>query len=586
MKIPIALHRAVARALGRVGVDALTLDHIAEEAGMTRDELAQIHPTVTDALREMVIGSYDELHTLVSAEVRAAKDGSDAMTRYVTELVRDALTNVHLFRAAYMTRQIVGNHRFGLDHATLNERLVPSVNRLLDDLEVKLVADKGPTELAGGIHPRRLAFVTHMLGVGIATITSLAKSTPGGLRHSDESLLREATMAIGAATSSVNQMAALNDAAKELAQLRTEADLFDMAPMLLQRALEFDDAAVLRVADGLEGALTKRALDEGGTVFHESEGKTEMATPLRYEGTVLSVLSGSCSRVLGERDVARIETLASMLGLAHENVRFYENLQSLVDERTRELRDAQTALVQSERMAASATLVAGLAHEINTPMASLLANTATIETAVEKLTDETAKPRTRERMAEVLRSAAVTIRDGSERVGDILDKLKRFSRLDASERAEIDINACLRDAIAIAEPKLAACQVNTELSELPPVTCEPAQLNQVFLQVLLNAAQASPTIITVTSRRDDESIVITIADDGEGIEETIRDRVFDPGFTTRGVGVGAGMGLSIAHRVMQDHGGTIELSSSPDGTNVTLVLPIGAAAGAAQSPAR
>ena len=573
MTTPIELHRAAARALARVGIDALTLDHIADEAGMPREELAQTYATPVDALREMVIGGFAELKEIITADVRSAKDGSEAMTRYVTHFVRDSLQHVDLFRAAYLTRQIVGNERFGLDAETLNTRVVPNVNRLLDDLEAKLVEDKGPTELAGGIHPRRLAFVTHMLGVGIATITNLARQTVGGLKHSDESMLREATMALGAATSSVRQMSALNGAAKELAQLRTEADLLALAPRLLSRALDFDEASVLSVPDGIEGELAERALNEGKTVFRELDGKTEMATPLRYEGTILSILFGSCTRQLGEKDVARIETLASMLGLAHENVRFYENLQALVDERTRELREAQTALVQSERMAASATLVAGLAHEINTPMASLLANTATIETAVDKLTDENARPRTRERMAEVLRSSAATIRDGSERVGDILDKLKRFSRLDASERATIDINACLRDAIAIAEPQLSDFAVATDLGEIPNVECEPAQINQVFLQVLLNAAQASPTRIDVSSHQRGSDVVITIDDDGDGIDEAILGRVFDPGFTTRGVGVGAGMGLSIAHRVMQDHGGTIELTSTTDGTTVTLTIP-------------
>lgn len=562
------LRRATARALARDGIDGITLEGIAEEAGLAKQALTAIYPTVKDALRRVAAGYYEDVRERAEV-VSEARDGSDAMTRFVRANVANALEDLHGFRAAHMTRQVVGNERSGLDQAYIDAEIVPRVNACLDTLERKLSEDQGPTELAGGIHPRRLAFVTYMLSAGMSMIMGLVRSTSGSFKHREEDMLREATMAIGAATSTVRQMAAINDAARRLAQLRTEKDLFDIAPQLLSDALDFDDAEIsLDVAT--MSSLARRAFETGITAHEERDGLSHMATPLRYEGEVRSVLSGKTHRSLGERDVARIETLAAMLGLAHENVHLYENLQALVDERTRELRDAQAALVQSERMNASATLVAGLAHEINTPMGSMIASTSTIASAVDKL--EGASPERRDRMLRAMRSAAETAKQSAERVSGILDKLMRFSRLDASERALVDLGESLRDAAAIVQGD---CRFDIEAHALPPVSCEPAQLNQVFLQLFTNAVQASATRVMVSAAQDGDSVEIRIVDDGDGVPGAIAHKVFDPGFTTRGVGVGAGMGLAIAQRVMRAHDGTIAMAGTDAGTEVTLRIPIG-----------
>jgi signal transduction histidine kinase len=181
---------------------------------------------------------------------------------------------------------------------------------------------------------------------------------------------------------------------------------------------------------------------------------------------------------------------------------------------------------------------------------------------------------------QVLQDAHRVIETGTRRVTAIVRGLRNFARLDEAERKEADLHACLEDALLLIHHDLKnRVQVVKEYGELPPVLCYPGRLNQVFLNLLNNAQQAiegEGTIFLSTQRREGE-VYIAVRDSGAGIPAEHLPRIFDPGFTTKGVGVGTGLGLSICYQIVQDHGGRIEVESAPGrGSTFTVVLPLGA----------
>jgi PAS domain S-box-containing protein len=253
----------------------------------------------------------------------------------------------------------------------------------------------------------------------------------------------------------------------------------------------------------------------------------------------------------------------------------------------REVIRAQSQLMQAEKMAALGKLVAGIAHEINTPLGAIHSMQDTLVRAVEKLKTAVERdfPGCREHPAmmqalQVLQDAHRVIETGTRRVTAIVRGLRNFARLDEAERKEADLHACLEDALLLIHHDLKnRVQVVKEYGELPPVLCYPGRLNQVFLNLLNNAQQAiegEGTIFLSTQRREGE-VYIAVRDSGAGIPAEHLPRIFDPGFTTKGVGVGTGLGLSICYQIVQDHGGRIEVESAPGrGSTFTVVLPLGA----------
>jgi two-component system NtrC family sensor kinase len=159
----------------------------------------------------------------------------------------------------------------------------------------------------------------------------------------------------------------------------------------------------------------------------------------------------------------------------------------------------------------------------------------------------------------------------------IVQNLKSFSRVDEAQSVWVDLNDCLESTINIAWNELKyKTTLNRDYGKLPEVKCHPQQLNQVFLNILVNAAHAIETQgeITVSSRQEGEAVAIAISDTGCGIPEEIKSRIFEPFFTTKAVGKGTGLGLSISYDIVKKHGGEIEVASSPAGTTFTIRLPI------------
>jgi len=264
--------------------------------------------------------------------------------------------------------------------------------------------------------------------------------------------------------------------------------------------------------------------------------------------------------------------LGSLRHMKSDLERWGRTLEEKVQERTDELLAMQLRMAQSERLASLGMLAAGVAHEINNPLGGILALTSLT------LEDVAADDPCRGNLAEVVRQ--------TERCRDIVRGLLDFSRQSDVSMETVDINRTLRNTLALVTQQ--ATFFNVTVIErldpdLPLVTADRSQLQQVFLNLLLNAAQAMEErgTITITSRysQGDESAEVLLADTGRGIPAEDISRVFDPFFTTKANGQGTGLGLAIAYGIITRHGGTISVRSELGvGTTFVIRLPTAAAA--------
>ncbi len=240
-------------------------------------------------------------------------------------------------------------------------------------------------------------------------------------------------------------------------------------------------------------------------------------------------------------------------------------------------------LVISERMATAGTLAAGVAHEINNPLAIAVANLDFMATLLARLpgeirsflgddTVEQAHSRWIEGVEERLASFDEPLRDmrdAVDRIRDIVRDVRLFSRSNDEQQGPIDVRRVLESAIRMAWNEIRhRAQLVRAYEDIPRVEANEARLAQVFLNLILNAAQAIPEgnaeqneIRLVLKRADARRVLIEVRDSGSGIPKEIRERIFDPFFTTKPVGVGTGLGLSICHRFVTDLGGTIAVES-------------------------
>ena len=250
------------------------------------------------------------------------------------------------------------------------------------------------------------------------------------------------------------------------------------------------------------------------------------------------------------------------------------------------LRLTQSQLIQSEKMASLGMLVAGIAHEINTPIGAVASMHNTLVRAMEKLItmfDQACvegKEETRkiQETLKVIQEANKVIISGTDRVVNIVRRLRSFARLDEAEVKTVDIHEGIEDTLTLIQHETKHhITVKKNFGTLPLCSCYPGRLNQVFLNLLINAKQAikDKGEITITTYLKDNRAYIEFHDTGMGIPPENLNRIFDPGFTTKGVGVGTGLGLAICYQIMQDHRGEIRAASELGvGTTFTIILPL------------
>ena len=267
----------------------------------------------------------------------------------------------------------------------------------------------------------------------------------------------------------------------------------------------------------------------------------------------------------------------------------------------RDLREAQVMLVHAEKMNALGQMVAALAHEINNPIAYVVSNIHSLRSELRELLDAYDVIEARlgeiggaaaEAAAEIRQSAEVDLLQadldelmesslsGLERVKQLVLALRTFARLGESEDKLASIRDCVESALVIARAVLGnSIRVELDLDRLPPIRCFPAELNQVFLNLIVNAAQAIPPstdgLIQIRGRDEGDALLITVTDNGIGIAPENLGKIFTPFFTTKPPGEGVGLGLAIAQRIITDrHHGTITAAASPgEGATFSIRLP-------------
>jgi two-component system, NtrC family, sensor kinase len=271
----------------------------------------------------------------------------------------------------------------------------------------------------------------------------------------------------------------------------------------------------------------------------------------------------------------------------------------------KELEATQLHLIRSEKLVALGQLASGIAHEINNPIGYVLSNVNTLSDYIRtikkqlghfqnyyNLTENKGSPTDKVQAAQSITENSEDVSyilsdinelisestSGMNRVVDIVTGLSSFARADNNKEEEADINFCIKSTLKVINNKIKDhCQLKEQYGNLPLTYCYPDKLNQVFLNLLVNASHAieEKGIITIETYQTNSNIVIKISDTGSGIKPEDLNQIFNPFFTTKPIGKGTGLGLSISYGIINDHHGNIEVASTPGkGTTFTITLPI------------
>ncbi|HEX7328627.1 MAG TPA: DAHL domain-containing protein [Casimicrobiaceae bacterium] len=378
--------------------------------------------------------------------------------------------------------------------------------------------------------------------------------------------------------------------------------------ILAQRALED------RVLGEILATPIDADADRLGTAFDR-----DFTTSLEESNRYRHLLLGYASLLLALLAYAGYRLVRSVRVIArvnHELKDANESLERRVQERTEalsqaldDLKESESQLVQNEKMASLGQMVAGVAHEINTPLAYVRSSLETVQShfdgflrdfvgAMSRLVDLMRSPETPEAELSDQFETAVAIRDrmdehpiadeiasllengvhGVDEISGIVVNLKDFSRRDRSQVTRCAIEDCLASTLQIAKPVLAGRRVRRLFAATAAIQCAPSQINQIFLNLITNAAQATDehgVITLVTRMADPQHVVVEVMDNGAGIDDDVLPKIFDPFFTTKAVGKGTGLGLSIVYKIVEQHGGTIRVHSRPGvGTKFTVAFPV------------
>lgn len=300
------------------------------------------------------------------------------------------------------------------------------------------------------------------------------------------------------------------------------------------------------------------------------------------------------------KDKEEIATLAEArardLELALENLQRARDIELAF----KNLQKNSTQLIQAEKMAGLGQMVAGIAHEINNPINFINGNLTYINQyihdlitliklyqqhfpqASSEILDYTEEIDLNFLLIDLLRIVA-SMRTGTDRVKDLVLSLRNFSRLDEAEQKDVDLHEGIDSTLLILSHQLKqGIEVVRQYGDLPKVLCYPAQLNQVFMNIISNAADAlfetdvkPKRIIIKTSVDDSKNICISIQDNGNGISAEIKEKIFNPFFTTKPAGKGTGLGLSISYQIVEKHRGRIDVVSELEkGTEFIIKIPI------------
>ena len=342
------------------------------------------------------------------------------------------------------------------------------------------------------------------------------------------------------------------------------------------------------------------------TMMSGDRTRSMMGVPLLDEETTIAILYGEtlglgiaftedhlrvlatfgdilASKILNHRLITDRQQKAVL----ETELRITKSKQLELETANRILQETQAELVQTQKMASLKHLVAGVAHEMNNPLGALQSCVMTIEQAsniimqaiknggINDIADAATKPG--KALSLILNSAGVS-KNPLTRIAAVVKSLKNFALLDQAEVKEVNLHDGIDSTLDLLSIHFKdRIKVIREYGTLPPVNCFARDINQVFMNLLTNAIEAidGTGTITITTRHEGNFVTFSISDTGHGIPKENLTRIYDPGFTTRGVGVGTGLGLAIVHSIIETHRGTVDVVSEVgEGTTFSITIPV------------
>jgi two-component system, NtrC family, sensor kinase len=301
-------------------------------------------------------------------------------------------------------------------------------------------------------------------------------------------------------------------------------------------------------------------------------GGTNAISEMQLDQPVAIRSSKELEQLAHSFDVMRVRLKAAM----EENAQFTQQLETKVEERTAQLRAAERKLMQADRLASLGELAASVAHEINNPVSGVL----NLSMLMQRILKEDGIPPGR---VEEFRRYLGQVATETSRVGRIVSDLLSFSRRSRPQNTEADLNAIIRTTVSLVMHKLQLANVELELDlpdDLPHVRCDASQIQQVVINLVLNAAEATRgggkvTVRTRPIGSPADAVLLEVRDTGSGIPREVLGKIFDPFFTTKEEGKGVGLGLAVVYGIVEAHGGEIEVESRiGEGSTFRVTLPL------------
>lgn len=333
--------------------------------------------------------------------------------------------------------------------------------------------------------------------------------------------------------------------------------------------ISFDRSVSQNINNGKVSCLTCMKEYKEAKPFKEIVQR--IVVPIFHLNSLLGIIVLSTKQKTKLDDTLEVlNGVSSQLGNAIIQAELYKKNARMVKDLTKtlkELQDTQLKLINSEKMASLGQLVAGVAHEINTPIASIKSNNEIMKKLILQVEDEDTK--------DLLQEINDIDTEAIARINRLVVSLRKFVRLDEAELQEADINHEIDLTLDLIRHETKnRITIVKNYGKIPPIKCYPNMLNQVFMNILVNAAHAIEKVgtITIDTNFENNNLVVKIKDDGCGIKEP--EKIFFAGYTTKGVGVGTGLGLAISQKIIEKHEGKIEVKTKiNEGSEFIITIP-------------